>query len=135
MKNIEIGSLESETSQIAKLTSSETSLEDRLEVAREIFPAEKKEQIRLSADQDKHNRPVSYFRLMSYEELGNLLFRKEISPLDRPEIEERFQKNIQSIQNVIKEIVDKLPDDTQKKISSETQSLFNNFTLENSNIN
>ena len=131
MKNIEIGSLESETSQIAKLTSSETSLEDRLEVAREIFPAEKKEQIRLSADQDKHDRPVSYFRLMSYEELGNLLFRKEISPLDRPGIEERFQENIQSIKNVIKETIDRLPNDTQKEISSETQYLFDNFTLEN----
>ncbi|MEA2098109.1 MAG: hypothetical protein U9P70_03490 [Patescibacteria group bacterium] len=131
MKNIETGYLESETSQIAKLVSSETSLEDRLEAVREIFPAERKEQIRLSADCDKHNRPVSYFRSMSYEELGNLLYRKEIAPSDRPDIEERFQKNIQSIQNVIKETIDRLPDDIQKKISSEVQFLFDNFTLEN----
>lgn len=124
-------STEQKKTKIERLTGLSASLEERIQISRELFSVARKEQMRNSADRDKHGRPVSYFRVMDYKELGSLLSGGIITPMDKPQIREVFDSSQGAAKHNLEREVGDLPYEIRESLKPELEKLYNNFTLEN----
>jgi len=110
---------------ISRLTATDTPLEEKILLTREIFPEKRKREILTSADTDKKGRPVRYFRLISYEELRAILNHPENKALENPRAAELFQNNSKRIKNALKSFLEK--EDIYKQLEAYFIALSENF--------
>ncbi len=114
---------------ISRLTATDTPLEEKILLTREIFPEKRKREILTSADTDKKGRPVRYFRLISYEELRAILNHPENKALENPRAAELFQNNSKRIKNALKSFLEQ--EDIYKQLEADFIALSENFSLDN----
>ncbi len=114
---------------ISKLTDKNTSLAERISLAKELFSDERKKEMIDSADMDNKGRPVRYFRTATYEELRAILNSDESNPLQNPLGKELFSKKANQVQNSLKSFLKK--ENIYEQFKKDFDELCSDFTLEN----
>lgn len=112
----------------ALITSVTTPLEDKIRIARELFPSARKKELLKSASLDSKGRQVRYFRWMSQEELKELLL-PSISNPHHLVVAEMFSKKKEEIKRALLSFLKE--NELEDKLSSDVRELEENFTLEN----
>ena len=130
MNNIEQSGVDyNRTSLINRLTNPGATLEERLGISRYLFPSERKAEMLRSADKDSKGRPVKYFRLVTYKELGRILESGSMNSANTPYLQELFMQQAADIQ---KSLLQFLQDEGLLEFfEKDLHELSDNFTLEN----
>ena len=113
---------------IEKLTDAGSSLSDRLRLARELFPQERKERMLQEAEKDAKGRPAAYFHIVSYDELRLILQKRELSALDQPALGTKFDIDI--LADSLRDQISQLDKPLRENIEQDFERLLANFTLE-----
>ncbi len=114
---------------IERLTSRNSSLEQRISVARMLFPEKRKREKIVNSDIDSKGRPVRYFRRTTYGELQGVLMNIDGSAKSKhSDAEQEFITKKAHIQNSLKRFLE--GDGMYEKYESEFVELCSDFTLE-----
>lgn len=115
------------------LTHSDTPLEERINLTRELFPSNRKEELLAETNTDKRERPVRYFRLVTYKELETILASLDVNSIDNPYLQESFQKQSDEILKSLRyfledeELYDEFEEDYKKLEADFTLDNYRNF--------
>ena len=105
-----------------ELVDSETPIERRKALCKELFTEENKERLHQQASLDQKGRPVIYFRLVGADELKKIL-DGEVQSIDNPNVEKNYKEHGQWILSYL-----------QRRLDPSTPGfaeLQENFTYEN----
>lgn len=112
-----------------KLTNPATPLEERIATTRQLFPEKRKNEFLERADTDSRERPVRYFRLVTYEELRMILNSIDINSTSNSYFQESFEKQSDEIKKALKYFLER--EGIYETFEKEFAELVGNFTLEN----
>ncbi len=112
-----------------KLTNPKTSLEERIAITRQLFPEKRKAELINMADVDSKDRPVRYFRLITYEELKRILSSMDLNSVNNRYLQESFNKKSDDIKKALRYFLESEGIYEEHKQDFETLAV--DFTLEN----
>jgi len=120
-------------SDFVKLTNPNTPLEDRILITRQLFPEGRKNEHLAEADTDTKERPVRYFRMVTYKELEMILISLDANSTSNQYLQDSFIKQSDQIRMSLKhfledeELYDELKDDFQRLEEDFTLDNYRNF--------
>jgi len=121
--------IETRGAKLERLTNPNTSLEERILLTRQLFPEQRKAELIKQADMDSKDRPVRYFRLVTYEELKMILASMDSNSTSSQYLQESFNRQSDEIKKALRYFLES--EGIYEEYRQDFEGLESDFTLEN----